>query len=980
MSFQPTSFQPATFRIDGETIDATPRPGQCLRTFLREQGRFGVKKGCDSGDCGACTVHLDGRPVHACLLPAHRAEGREVTTIEGLSCCGRLHPVQQRFLDAQAFQCGFCTPGMVMTAAALDPAQRARPDRLLKGNLCRCTGYRAIREAVQGEIPAAGSRDVQAPGGRGVVDGTARFTMDVAVERLSHIKVLQSPHASARIRRIDVAAAMAVPGVLAVLTHRDAPAACFSTARHENPLDDVDDTRVLDPVIRFAGQRVAAVVAETEAAAERARDLIAVDYEILPAVFDPEAAMAPGAPVIHDKPAAVSRIADPARNVAAEVHGGVGDVAAGFAEADAIHEGVYESQRVSHAQLETHGAVGWIRNGRLVIRTSSQTPFLTRDALARLYDLPPERVRVVCGRVGGGFGGKQEMLVEDLVALAVLRTGRPAKLELTRAEQFTMTTTRHPMKVRVKVGAKADGALTAIEMRIVADTGAYGNHAPGVLFHAAGEAVALYRCPNKKIDGWAVYTNQVPSGAFRGYGLSQTGFAVESAMDELARRLGMDPFAFRRRNVVVPGDPMVSLDAGPHDVEFGSYGLDQCLDRVERALAEDHRIGGAPAGRRPPVARAAGERPGPAPSGAAPVGEASAGATPPAVGGPGEGVSGERPAVGGAGEGAAGDWLVGRGMAVGMIDTIPPRGHVAHSRIALDGEHYLLTVGTAEFGAGTSTVHVQIAAQALGVSPDRIRLQQSDTDLGAHDTGAFGSTGTVVAGQATLRAAQALADALRRAAAERLGAAVEECVLGAGGVTDGRRTVRLSTLAGVSAEGRADGTPRSVAFNVQGFVVAVHRRYGTLKILRSVHAADAGFVVNPRQCRGQIEGGVAQAIGAALWEEVRLDGEGRVETPAFRGYRLPAMGDLPVTEVHFARTHDRLGPLGAKSMSESPFNPVAAALASAIRDATGLRMTATPFLADRIHAAMRARAAEPDFTQPDFRTEETDRERHPAGS
>ena len=312
-----------SFRVDGERIEAAPRPGQCLRSFLREQGRFGVKKGCDAGDCGACTVHLDGTPVHSCLMPAARAEGREVTTIEGLADGDRLHPAQEKFLENQAFQCGFCTAGMVMTAAALDQGQRARPDRLFKGNLCRCTGYRAIREAVQGETPPTCARDVPAPAGRAVVTGTARYTMDVAVEGLTHIKMLQSPHASARIRSIDASAALAMPGVLAVLTHEDAPQTCFSTARHENPLDDVDDTRVLDPVVRYAGQRVAAVVAETEAAADLARAKIVVDYEILPAVFDPEEAMGPGAPVIHDKPAS-SRIANPARNIVAELHGSVG--------------------------------------------------------------------------------------------------------------------------------------------------------------------------------------------------------------------------------------------------------------------------------------------------------------------------------------------------------------------------------------------------------------------------------------------------------------------------------------------------------------------------------------------------------------------------------------------------------------------------------------------------------------------------------
>jgi putative selenate reductase molybdopterin-binding subunit len=896
-----------SFFVNGETHEAAPRPGQCLRTFLRELGWFGVKKGCDAGDCGACTVHLDGKPVHSCLVPAFRAEGRAVTTIEGLAGADGtgLHPMQQAFLEAQGFQCGFCTAGMVMTAVALDQAQRRDLPRALKGNLCRCTGYRAIADAVDGvrhvEQAAPGEacgRNLPAPAGPAVVTGGARYTMDVAIDGLLHMKILRSPHASARILSIDASAALAAPGVVAVLTHHDAPPRHFSTARHELFTDDPDDTLVLDPIIRCIGQRVAAVAAVSEAAAEAARGLIRVSYEILPAVFDPEEAMRPGAPLLHDKPAS-SRIADPKRNIVAELHSHVGDVDAGFSEADFVHEGVYSVQRVQHAHLETHGCIGWLdADRRLHVRTSSQTPFLTRDALCALFDLPRAKVRVFAERVGGGFGGKQEMLTEDIVTLAVLKTGRPVKLEYTRQEQFSASTSRHPMRIAVKVGARRDGRLTAISMRIVSNTGAYGNHGPGVLFHGSGESVTLYRCENKKIDGYAVYTNNMPSGAFRGYGLSQTNFAIESAMDELARMVGLDPFAFRRLNVVRPGDSLVGDGHGPHDVEFGSYGLDQCLDLVEGRFDDE-----------------------------------------------------PKPRLGD-------DWLVGRGIAAGMIDTIPPRGHHADCRIRLvDDGRYELFVGTCEFGNGTTTVHRQIASSALATTVDRVRIHQSDTDLVAHDSGAFGSTGTVVAGSATLAAAAALADAIRDFAAARLGVERSACRLADGHVEAGARRISLTELsaaalaAGLPLEGigHSGGTPRSVAFNVQGFEVAVHRRYGEIRILRSLHAADAGVVVNPMQCRGQIEGGVAQAIGAALYEKLNIDADGKVANPTFRGYHIPTFADSPITEVHFADTFDRIGPLGAKSMSESPYNPVAAALGNAIRDATGLRLYETPFMADELY-------------------------------
>jgi aerobic-type carbon monoxide dehydrogenase small subunit (CoxS/CutS family) len=458
-----------SFLVNGKNHDARPRPGQCLRTFLRELGWFGVKKGCDAGDCGACTVLVDGEPVHSCIFPAFRAEERAVTTIEGLARNGELHPMQQAFLQAQGFQCGFCTPGMIMTAASLNQSQLQDLPWALKGNICRCTGYSAIENAIRGvraiekaEAGDACGRSVPAPAARAVISGGARYTMDVAPAGLLHLKLLRSPHAHARIKSIRKDDALAVPGVRAVLTFEDAPEKLYSTARHEDESGDPDDTAMLDRVVRFVGQRVAAVVADSEAAAEAGCRKLSVDYELLPAVFDPEEAMRPGAPIIHDK-GPESRISNPARNIAGEVHGDVGIVEEGFAQADVVYEGTYVTQRVQHAHLETHCAIGWLdKEERLNIRTSSQTPFLTRRALAALFDLDPAKVRVFCERMGGGFGAKQEMLVEDIVALAVLKTGQPVKLEFTREEQFIGSTTRHPMRVRMKAGAKRDGRLTAM--------------------------------------------------------------------------------------------------------------------------------------------------------------------------------------------------------------------------------------------------------------------------------------------------------------------------------------------------------------------------------------------------------------------------------------------------------------------------------------------------------------------------------------
>jgi hypothetical protein len=577
------------FEINGKEFSQNPRAGQCLRTFLRELGHFGVKKGCDAGDCGACTVLLDGEPVHSCLIPAFRADGHAVTTIEGLTPDGGTHPMQQAFLDAQGFQCGFCTAGMILTCASLNQAQRQDLGASLKCNLCRCTGYRAIEDALDGktniEDAAAGTafgRSLPAPAGPQVVRGSARYTFDTAIEGLLHIKMLRSPHPHAKIISIDKSAALAVPGVHAVLTHEDAPDRLFSTARHEKAWMDPDDTKVLDDIVRFVGQKVAAVIAETEAAAEEGCRRLEVEYEIWPAVVDPAQAIAAGAPVIHGDKTPEQRVANAQRNIVAETHGEYGDVAGALAQAAVTYVGTFTTQRVQHAALETHGGVAWIdADGTLNVRSSTQVPFLTRRALTEIFDLAPEKVRVFCERVGGGFGGKQEMFVEDILALAVLRTGRPVKLEFTREEQFISTSTRHPMRVTVKAGADSNGKLTALQLDVLSNTGAYGNHAGPVLFHACDESIGVYNCPNKKVDAVAAYTNTVPAGAFRGYGLPQTLLAVEAAIDELARQLGISPFEMRRRNIVKPRDPMRSPpDSGHTDVLYGSYGLDQCLDLV----------------------------------------------------------------------------------------------------------------------------------------------------------------------------------------------------------------------------------------------------------------------------------------------------------------------------------------------------------------------------------------------------------------
>lgn len=917
-------------RLDGREIIAPPHPGQCLRTYVREHGATGVKKGCDAGDCGACTVHLNGVAVHSCVVPAMRAVGQEVTTVAGLGSPDAMDPVQENFAAAQGFQCGFCTSGMVMTTAAMTPEQRQDPERNLKGNLCRCTGYCSIRDALKGRVnttpdgnPVSDggverATSVQSPDAAQIVTGQAQFTLDLPADRqtaLTHIKVLRSPHAHAQIRSIDTRAALAVPGVLTVLTWEDSPDVLFSTGQHEHHTDDPDDTRVLDRVMRYVGQRAAVVVAETVRSAEAGVRALEVDWEVLPSIQDPEAAISDAAVLVHgDKDAAAARIADPGRNVVAELHTEVGDVQGALSTSAHMHEAVYTSPRTAHVTLETHASVAWFDDdGRLTIRTSSQVPFLVRRTLCRVFDLPHDAVRVLAARVGGGFGSKQEMFTEDLVVLAALKLRRPVQLEHTRSEQFTSTATRHPMRIRVRVGCDTHGRLTALHLDALMNTGAYGNHGVGVMFHAVGESTAMYRAQNKRIDIASVYTHQVPAGAFRGYGLSQTIWAVESAMDELARQAGLDPQHLRRLNAIGPHDPLVTTHAAPadsseRDVVVASYGLDQCFDLVESALD---------CGRDPQKW---------------------------------------------AKSGISREWLVGEGTAFAALNTIPPFGHHADAHIVVRADGAIeLSVGTAEFGNGTGTVFRSLVAGCLSVTASGVKLRQSDTSLVGHDTGAYGSTGITVAGRAVEIACANLVTAAKDAMAQQWGLCAEHISVSQGGLMaeDGCRATWQDVArhcqrqgGSLQAHGSWHGTPRSVAFNVQGFRVAIHPGTGQLRILQSVHAADAGTVLNVHQCTGQVQGGVAQALGAALFEQVGINAAGKVTSTILRNYHIPTIGDLPETEVHFAQTSDALGPGGAKSMSESPFNPVAPALANAIQDAAGIRLRSMPMRQDVLWQAL----------------------------
>ncbi|HLN60570.1 MAG TPA: molybdopterin cofactor-binding domain-containing protein, partial [Symbiobacteriaceae bacterium] len=481
--------------VNGRPLALDVAPGDTLLTVLRREGFLGVKHGCDSGECGTCTVLVNGQATTSCNLLAAQVAGARIETIEGLATGTVLHPLQERFAQAGAVQCGFCTPGMIMAAKGLldenpEPTEE-EVRRALSGTICRCTGYKKPVEAVllaaadlrgePGPAPAdelAAAIQPQGQGGTAVattsklkvvgrsvrkqdsdklVTGRPAFTDDIELRGLLHARLLLSPHAHARIKRIDASRARALPGVHCVLTYTDIPRVSFTTAGQSYPEPSPFDSRSLDNKVRFVGDRVAAVAAETPEIAEEALRLIDVEYELLPAVFDPEEALRPGAPIIHDEPdcAGIGGY-DAAHNIAAVIEAQVGDIDRGFRDADVIIERTYRVPQVQQTPLETHICITRLdENGRLEVRTSTQVPFHVRRIIAPVLGLKPSQIRVIKPRIGGGFGVKQEILVEDLAGHLTLKTGRPVKLELSRAEEFMATRSRHPQVLRMRTGRAA---------------------------------------------------------------------------------------------------------------------------------------------------------------------------------------------------------------------------------------------------------------------------------------------------------------------------------------------------------------------------------------------------------------------------------------------------------------------------------------------------------------------------------------------
>lgn len=985
--------------INNKIHQVNSHPGESLLNLLRRLGYYGVKHGCESGDCGACTVLMDGKPVNSCLILGAQAQGHKIQTIESLGQHPEqgwrtnqgLHPLQKAFTANGAIQCGYCTPAQILAAKHLldhnpDPTE-AEVRQAISGILCRCTGYikpvqailhaaKYLRAQKENEISdikvkkpgdtydpeklieqsypkviaaksvppfqRIGKPDIKVDAIK-LAQGKPAFTADIDIRGLLVAKVLHSPYAHARIKKIDTSKARELPGVAAVLTWKDIPRVVYSTAGQSDPIPGPLDTFSLDHKVRYVGDRVAFVAAETEETANEALKLIEVEYEILPPLLDPGQAMSPGAPILHDEPEYVNfGESNPRQNLAAEIRIDIGNVEQGFAEADRIIEADYEVSKVQQAHIEPHVVVTyWDEDDRLVIRTSTQVPFHARRMLAPVLGLPVKRIRVIKPRIGGGFGGKQEVMVEDVAAHLTIATRRPVIYEYTREEEFIASRSRHPMRIHMKTGVRNDGMITANAMYALTDTGAYGCHALTVTGNTGHKAMALYvgdgkyrNSPNIQFYADIVYTNHPPAGAYRGYGVPQGFWAVDRHMEKISRLLGIDPIEFRLKNTLREGELQPFSTAWsegrePKPETIQTCALDECATHGKAAIGWEqkynnptwHVIPGKPNLRK------------------------------------GVGVA-----------------LVMQGTAIPYLDM-----GGASIKINDDGSFNLL-IGATDLGTGSDTVLGQIAAEVLGVPLEDIIVYSSDTDFTPFDKGAYASSTTYISGTAVERAARKVAERIKIRAAQMFidtenssnKIEAQEIVLSnRHAIAPDGRKISLADIASASLHLSQQEQIMAVAsffspvaptpFEAQFAEVTLDIETGQVTIDMLVSAVDSGIIVNPITASGQIEGGMTQALGYAVCEEMVYDEDGIARERDLKDYHIFQAHEMPELKTIFVETFESSHPFGVKAVAEIPMDGIAPAVANAILDAslyingkTGINIDQNPITPERVWKALKS--------------------------
>lgn len=911
------------------TVNDTPHDleipeSRTLAQLLRyDLGLTGTKIGCEEAECGICTVLVDGVPVDSCIFPAFKAQGCSVTTIEGLAKGEELHPLQRNFIEHGAVQCGFCTPGLIMTSAAL-LEENLHPSEedikiALKDTFCRCTGYtsvmRAIKSAAQelrGQAPLPVNEPSVRERGKVIghsvppqevrekVTGQAKYTDDYVFPGMLFGRTLRSPYPHAKILRIDTSRAKALSGVYAVLTYEDVP------GENLHGLVYRDWPVLCHDVVRYVGDAVAIVAAESEDIAAKALCLIDVEYAPLPVVADPVYAHSPEAPILHPN--------HPTGNLLKHIKVRHGDIDRGFTEADVIIEREYRTPIIEHAFLEPECSIGVpagvADHEKLTVYVGSQIPYQDRNQIALAMGLPEEQVRVIGTLIGGGFGGKEDIAGQIHAAMLAAVTGHPVKMLYTRQESLIFHPKRHATIIRIKTGAKKDGRLTAVQATLYGDGGAYASLSDKVMTRATTHATGPYDVPNAKIDCYAMYTNNVPSGAFRGFGVTQSAFAVEQNMDLVAEALGIDPIALRLINA-----QKVGVTTATGQVLRDSVGLIETIDKV-RADMQNFQWGWR-----------------------------------------------------------EGHKAYGWGFACAYKNTGLGGGapDKAEAEIeAFEDGTIEVRIAAADMGQGIAHVVAQCAAEELSLPYNRVKVLLCDTDRTPNGGPTTGSRQTYISGNASRMAAGVLREALAQSAAELLDVPPEQIRFEEGLMRYNGHTVEFGDVVGWMK--RNNLTPRSryeywapktqplgtggdmhIAFSyaTQAALVEVDLETGEVHVLKVLSATDIGRAINPLMLQGQIEGGIVMAMGNALTEAF-ISENGVPWTTLLSRYKMPSIKHTPEIVSRLVEHPTADGPYGAKGVGEIPSINTMPAIANAIYHATGVRVFTVPVDQDSLLRAIKS--------------------------
>jgi 4-hydroxybenzoyl-CoA reductase subunit alpha len=945
-----------TLSVNGYDRAVAIAAGETLADVLRDKLNLtGTKKGCNLGDCGACTVLVDGEPMNSCLLLASQMEGKQITTIEGVAQNGELAPIQKAFVEEGAVQCGYCTPGMILSSVALlDKHPRPTVEEIkngLAGNLCRCTGYTGIIRAVQRcenyrdggtcarkEAPTAENRrftSVTLPMPRvdsaDKVTGRARYTADISMPNMAHGKILGSPIAHGRIKRIDVSKAKALPGVLAVITGADVP-----DTQHGVSPARYDEYVLAKEKVLHEGDNVAAVAAVDERTAEKALGLIEVEYEELPVVLDALEAVAEGAPQLHERYK---------RNINTVVDHSFGDVEKGFAESDFVREETFVGNNTYQAPLEPHASMAyWEYDGSVVLYTSTQAPHYVQYMLAHVLHIPLGKIRVIRPAVGGGFGCKAQTSPLDLCSVILSKiTGRPVRMVYTREQMIHHGRGRHKQHMKMKLGLDRTGKIKAFQSEIYLDGGAYTSFGVATSYYAGSMMPTLYHIPNYKYNGYRVMTNKPACGAFRGHGVPQPRFAFECLLNMMAEDMGMDPIEIRLRNAMTPNTRTVN------DLDIKSCEFTATLQAAREKSGWKGKYGKLPKGKG--------------------IGIGSGGF------------------VSGAG------YAIYRGQ-VQLSHEKPPEHFVkkpifphanAIVKVNEDGMAVIVLIGAAEIGQGGDTVMVQVAAEALGIPPSRIRVRTEDSDISPIDLGAYSSRVTLMGGNAVKNAATAVVEKMTPYAAAILGCAEAEVAVGDAKMfvsSDATRSVPWEEVArkyfndrgplvgtgcykppqglGGDYKGATVGTSPAYSFGSSVCEVAVDLETGKVKVEKFTDFHDCGTPINPRMVHGQVEGAMVMGASEAVMEDVQFDKTGHITNPNLHGYLMMTIKDAPEVFSGIVDSYEPGGPFGAKEIGEGCTCTVLGAVAHAVANATGVWVKDLPITPEKILKAIRAKQSVPE--------------------